>query len=293
MHFARSRVAAVVPMVIASAMMVTSCRPPSTAPCGHAGAPLARQKVVVFAFENRTWSGVGGTQFQSMPYLNNLAKQCATFASYTEPNTSQNSATQYVGTVTGNTHNTVLNDYSPSASCYSTSNNIFRQARAAKRTAINYVEGATRGCQVGTDNAAKYIPDLYLWGSNDRFYCTAQVRPLSEFNPNNPPNFAFITPNLCDDGHDCGNATVNAWAQKHIQPVLNSLAYKYGDVTVIVWYDEDHPAPNMLLNVHARAGVKTTPIDWGSELRLWESLNGFRLLGHAVGAANIRALAGI
>ena len=97
------------------------CPPPApgTPPCGHAGAVARHQKVVVFSFENRTWTGVGGTQFQSMPYLNGLARQCSTFSDYTEPDPSQNSATQYVGTVTGSTANTVLNDCTPSASCNS------------------------------------------------------------------------------------------------------------------------------------------------------------------------------
>jgi len=75
------------------------------------------QKVVVFSFENRTWSSVGGTQFQGMPYLNSLAKQCSTFADYTEADTSQNSASQYVAQMIGSTNHTVLNDCSPSATC--------------------------------------------------------------------------------------------------------------------------------------------------------------------------------
>jgi iron complex outermembrane receptor protein len=36
-------------------------------------APAQYQKVVVFSFENRTWSGVGGVGFGSMPYLHSLA----------------------------------------------------------------------------------------------------------------------------------------------------------------------------------------------------------------------------
>jgi hypothetical protein len=264
--------------------------PPSGGVCGHSGAPAAHQKVVVFAFENRTWSGVGGTQFGSVPYFNSLAKQCPTFANFTEPNTGQNSATQYVGTVTGSNLNTVLDDCSPSPTCNSLQNNIFRQARVAGQTATNYVEGATAPCSA-SGNAAKHIPALYMWGADDQSHCTQQVRPFSEFNPNNVPNFAFITPNLCNDGHDCGNSQVSAWARAHVQAVLNSAAYKAGQVTVFIWYDEDHPVPNMELGVHAVAGVKSTAIDYGSMLKAWEDLLGVPRIAHAVDAVDLRPIA--
>jgi hypothetical protein len=266
--------------------------PPHRAPCGHRGVAAQHQKVVVFAFENRTWSGVGGTQFQSMPYMNSLAKQCSTFADYTEPDTTQDSATQYVGTVTGSTANTVLNDCSPSVSCNSMANNVFRQARVAGKTAINYVEGATQPCsELG--NAAKHIPYLYMWGSRDQSFCTAAVGPYSEFDPNRLPDFSFITPTLCNDGHDCANSTVDSWASKNVQAVLDSSAYRAGRVTVFIWYDEDHPVPNLQIGLHAIAGVKTTPIDYGSVLRAWEDLLGVGHIAHAVTATDLRPIANI
>ena len=266
--------------------------PPSGPVCGHSGAPAAHQKVVVFAFENRTWSGVGGTQFSSVPYFNSLARQCPTFANYTEPNTSQNSATQYVGTVTGSNVNTVLDDCNPSATCNSLQNNIFREARAAGKTAINYVEGTSAACSAA-GNAAKHIPALYMWGADDQAHCTQQVRPFGEFNPNSLPNFAFITPNLCNDGHDCGNSQVSTWAKAHVQPVLSSAAYQAGQVTVFIWYDEDHPVPNMELGLHATPGVKSTAIDYGSMLKAWEDLIGVPRIAHAIDGADLRPVARI
>lgn len=268
--------------------------PTSSSVCGNPGSPKARQKVVVFAFENRTWSDVGGTQFQSVPYFHGLATtgKCPTFANYTEPDTGQNSATQYVGQWAGSTANTVRNDCQPSASCQSTQDNVGRQARTAGLTVRSYVEGATSACSA-SGNAAKHVPALYFRAAQDASHCAAEVLPYSAFNPNALADFSFITPTLCHDGHDCSNATVSTWAAANVQPVLNSAAYKAGNVTVEIWFDEDRPVPNMFIGTHAIPGVKSTPIDYGSTLRAWESLLGLPFIAHAATATDLRPLAGI
>lgn len=124
-------------------------------------------------------------------------------------------------------------------------------------TARSYVEGATTGCSA-SGNAAKHVPALYYFGTysdatgthGDHDFCTTEVRPYAEFDPNNLPTYAFVTPNLCNDGHDCGDATVDAWAKANIQPVLDSATYKAGTVAVFVWYDEDHPVPELAHRTH-------------------------------------------
>lgn len=277
-----------------STSSTTTTVPTTASPCGNPGTPNRRQKVVVFAFENRTWSGVGGTQFQSVPYFHGLATtgKCPTFSSYTEPDTTQNSATQYVGQWAGSTANTVRNDCQPSASCQSLQDNIARQVRTGGGTARSYVEGATSACSAG-GNAAKHVPALYFRSAGDAAACSTEVLPYSQFDPNLLADFSFITPTLCNDGHDCSNATVSAWAAAHVQPVLDSALYKAGGVTVFIWYDEDHPVPNMQIGRHAIPGVKSTPIDYGSTLRAWEDMLNVSHIGHAVDAVDMRPLAGI
>jgi hypothetical protein len=264
--------------------LVGSTTLPATAgTCNNAGTPPTHRKVVVFAFGNRTWSGVGGTQFdpQTMPYLHSLATQCATFADYTEPDTSQSSATQYVGTAAGSTRNTVRDDCSPSSTCQSTQNNIFRQARLAGKVPRSFVEGATTGCSA-SGNAANHVGALYFFGTytdgtgthNDHDFCTSEVRPYSEFNPDALPDFSFVTPTPCNDGHDCDNWSVDTWAAANVQPVLDSAAYKAGNVQVFIWYDEHHPVPNMTIGLHVTPGVRTSPVDYQTELHTWEDLLG-------------------
>jgi hypothetical protein len=261
--------------------------------CGSAGnGPRRYRSVVVFSFENRTWSGVGGPGFGSdMTYLHSLGSQCAWFPDWTETDTGQNSLTQYVGQVTGANQPGTVNDCAPSAACSTDADNIFRQARTARLTAINYVEGAQQPCSAA-GNAAKHIPALYMWGDGDRAACSAQVRPFSEFDPNALPDFAFVTPTLCNDGHDCGNSTVDDWARAHIQPVLDSGAYRAGNVAVFVWYDEDHPVPNLWIAPTVRSGpVALQGAGYAGTLRAWEGMLGLPCLANACTAPDMRAAA--
>ena len=257
--------------------------------CGSGSTPPAHYaSVVVFSFENRTWSNVGLGFGTAMPYLHSLGAQCSYFADWTETDTKQNSLTQYVGQVTGARQSGTVNDCLPSAMCSTQVDNIFRQARAAGVSAINYVEGATSGCSPA-GNAAKHIPDLYMWGADDRAHCAEQVRPFSEFNPNALPAFSFVTPTMCNDGHDCSNATVDAWAKAHVQPVLDSAAYKAGMVAVFVWYDEDHPVPNLWLTPTAHPGAQSlTGAGYAGTLKAWESMLGFPCLADACAAPDMR-----
>jgi hypothetical protein len=272
----------------------------------NASPPMHYDHVVVFSFENRTWSNVGlGFSSTTMPYMHSLASQCSFFSDWTETNTSQNSLTQYIGETSGVNNPSTVNDCNPSPSCESTDNNIFRQVRLVGGTARNYVEGATTGCSA-SGNAAKHIPGLYYFGTymdsagvshNDHDFCNTEVRPYSEFDVNNLPTYAFITPTLCNDGHDCGDASVDSWASTNIQKVLDSAAYKAGTVAVFVWYDEDHPTPNIQIAPTSHKGdITQTGIGTHAALlKTIEDMLGVPILtqGQLGGATDLRTLLGI
>jgi hypothetical protein len=128
-----------------------------------------------------------------------------------------------------------------------------------------------------------------MWGADDRSHCSAQVQPLNQFNPNQLPNFAFVTPTLCHDGHDCSDATVDSWAQTHVQPVLDTNAYKAGKVAVFIWYDEDHPVPNMWITPTGHSGaLSTAGAGYAGTLKAWESMLGLPCLANACTAVGMR-----
>ena len=273
---------------------LSSCALPPTYPsiassCGSSAAPPATyQHLVVIMEENRTWSDVGGVGFADpyMPFLHDAATQCTVFADWTETNTSQNSLNQYIGLTSGVSNGSTVNDCSPSPTCTSTDDNIFRQVRVAGGTARNYVEGATTGCS-DAGNAAKHVPAMYYSGTytdgtgthGDHDFCNAEVRPLSEFDVAHLPTFAMITPNLCNDGHDCVNASVDTWVAPVVRSILGSAAYAAGTTAVMVVYDEDHPVPNLLIAPTAARGTDaTTHAGHAAALRTWEEMLGLPVM---------------
>jgi hypothetical protein len=273
-------------------------------PCGSTSTPpKLYEHVIIFSFENRTWSDVG-LGFSHMPYLNALAKQCSYFSDWTETNTGQNSLTQYIGETSGVDNPDTVDDCSPSPGCRSVDDNVFRQVRRAGRNARSYVEGAKTGCS-SSGNAAKHIPALYYFGTyndgngthSDHDFCDQEVRPYGEFDVNNLPTYAFITPSLCNDGHDCDDATVDGWARANIQRVLDSATYKEGKTAVFVWYDEDHPVPNLQIAPTSHAGGITMK-GIGSHaamLKTIEDMLGLPAMnqGQLPGAMNLRSVEGI
>ena len=270
----------------------TGAQPTTSDPCGRAAAPpTTYRSVVVFSFENRSWDEVGEGFGDAMPYLHALGTQCSWFPQWTEIDTHQKSLSQYIGQVTGTREPATVDDCEPSATCSTTADNLFRQVRTAGRKAINYVEGATAPCS-DDGNKAKHIPALYLWGADDRPHCSEQVRPLTDFDPNQLPAFAFITPTLCNDGHDCSDQVVDTWARAHVQPVLDSAAYRAGKVAVFIWYDESSPVPNLWITPTAPAGARTG-IEGGTAgtLRAWQSMLGVPCLADACSALDLRAAA--
>ncbi len=255
--------------------------------------------IVVISEENKSWSSVGGVGFgSSMPYVHALASECGFFQNDTEVDTNNNSATQYVGAWTGFGPNVtnVSDDCSPSSSCSYTGNNIFRVFRNASIPHREYVEGSTSTCSAA-GNAAKHIPDMYMWEPTDKANCNNEVLPLSQFSFANPPTgYTFITPTLCNDGHDCGVSTVDQWLSdpSHLPALFNSSAYKAGKVLVELWWDEDHPRPNLFACWSCKQFNSTVDPKYSGESLLWLNLLGAPSsnLGGISSATDIRNILG-
>jgi hypothetical protein len=266
----------------------------TTSPCGSGAPPPATyQHVVVVMEENRTWARVGGPGFAAMPYAHSIATRCAFYTQWHETNPNQNSLTQYIGLTSGVDNPATVNDCAPSATCRSTDDNIYRQVRVAGGTPRTYVEGATTGCSAA-GNAAKHIPALYYYGANDHSFCRREVRPLGELDVNHLPTFAMIIPDLCNDGHDCANGRVDAWLHVHLAALLAGSNYRTGTTAVFVLYDEDRPAPNLLIAPTADKGPLASPIARHSAaLRTIEAMLGLPALASVSGAPNLRPSAHI
>jgi hypothetical protein len=100
--------------------------------------------------------------------------------------------------------------------------------------------------------AARHNPFVYFHSLVDGkpSPCQDFVQPLTQFGASlaDPPNFNWITPNLCHDGHDSpcadgepgGLVSANAFLQKWI-PVIESSPAFQDDGMIVITFDEASP----------------------------------------------------
>jgi hypothetical protein len=111
-------------------------------------------------------------------------------------------------------------------------------------------EAPSAAVPMGDQYAARHNPFVYFHSIIDSPQCDANVVNLNRLSADltsewTTPNFVFITPNLCDDGHDgpCVNGqpggliSADAFLQKWVPRIMASPAYKRDGLLVIA-FDE-------------------------------------------------------
>jgi phosphatidylinositol-3-phosphatase len=149
-----------------------------------------------------------------------------------------------------------------------------------------YMEGMTNGCfHSPYPYALKHNPFAY-YGSA----CPSQVVPFSQFAADmsgNAPRFAWITPDLCHDGHDCSSAVADAWLSQTVPAILGTNAWQDNGVLVITW-DEGEDSANSVLTLVIRPDPlvhrSARPYDHYSLLATIEDQLGVARLGMAAQA---------
>jgi PKD repeat protein len=211
------------------------------------------QHVLVVLEENTDYADVCGPNNTSMPFLCGLKSKGSFSANYYAP--THPSIGNYTdlgwGVVSTN------DDGCDPTTCgfpYA-GNNIVRASAAAGKSWKGYAESLPRNCYFGGDSgsyAVRHSPIPYIsdvqsnCGNRYVAFEDANVGFAHDVANNTLPNFAFITPNLCDDGHDCtlpGSPVPDQWLRNNVlQPLMNAghLDPATGDTVVIVLFDESN-----------------------------------------------------
>lgn len=109
-----------------------------------------------------------------------------------------------------------------------------------------YMEGMTGGCKDSPyPYALKHNPFAYYGGR-----CPDQVVSLERLEPDlngaTPPRFAWVTPDLCHDGHDCTAAQADAFLKLLVGRITATAAWKPGALLVITWDEDDGSSGNQV-----------------------------------------------
>jgi hypothetical protein len=127
-------------------------------------------------------------------------------------------------------------------------NDTAREAGRCAHPAIG-ARDPTQVAEVGDQYAARHDPFVYFHALLDSGSCTAHVAPLTELTADlaavgSTPNFAFIVPSLCHDGHDqpCvdgesgGLASADRFLAQWVPAIMRAPAFEDG--LLIVTTDE-------------------------------------------------------
>jgi hypothetical protein len=195
----------------------------------------AFKHVFVVVEENNNYSSVIGNS--SMPYLNSLANSYGLATQYyadTHP-----SIGNYFMLTTGKI---ITNNDSFTGTV--TADNVVRHLLTAGKTWKSYEESLPYPGYIQPDTgnyARRHCPLSYFSDVVNSSSEKLNLVPFTEFSSDlasgHLPSYSFITPNLCNDAHNCSLATADAWLKKNIAPLISSSVFKDGGLLIIV-FDE-------------------------------------------------------
>lgn len=125
--------------------------------------------------------------------------------------------------------------------------NIWSQLQANGISWGVYEESMPSACYTGVssgDYRLRHNPAMPFANVASKPKKCAKVVPFSSFDVNNLRQVSFITPNMCNDMHDCSIATGNGWLNGHVPAMLAAGA------EVVITFDEGSSGTNGGGNVY-------------------------------------------
>jgi hypothetical protein len=197
-------------------------RPPAT----RVAVAATPAPVVVVVMENKNYEQIVGNPDAS--YLNTFASKgtlLTNMSGITHP-----SLPNYLAMTSGSTQGCTT-DGCPRASY--PADNVFHQLSVAGRSWRAWEESMPGPCTL--TNSGSYVvhhnPPAYY---SDLFpnACPRNDMPYPSTLPTGLRALTFITPNTCNDMHDCSIATGDGWLRSHVPPLLSLGA------VVVITFDE-------------------------------------------------------
>jgi len=179
--------------------------------------------VVVIVMENREYPSIIGSS--KAPYINSLAQRYASASSFYA--TTHSSLPNYLAMLSGQTFGLSTT----CTTCHFNAPNLVDQLEGAGISWKAYMDGAPSACftgaTYGTTYAKKHNPFVYFDDITGNPARCAKVVPMTRLSTDLTngalPTFAWITPDLCHDMHDCTVATGDQFLSTLVPPILDAL----------------------------------------------------------------------
>ncbi|HEY8294537.1 MAG TPA: alkaline phosphatase family protein, partial [Micrococcaceae bacterium] len=220
------------------------------------GAPAGKiAHVVIIMEENKAQSHILGST--AAPFINKLAQANALAANYEA--VAHPSLPNYL-TLTSGTNAGITNDCNPpGGACTASVRSIADQIQQAGRSWKMYAESMPAPCS--PDNSGRYAvkhnPFMYYPNvTGNGASCAAHDVPFAQFagdltSASSLPDYSFISPDLCNDMHDCSIETGDAWLSKQVPAILASPAFTTQNSLLVITFDEGDNHSNKVFTVFA------------------------------------------
>ncbi len=215
--------------------------------------------IVLIVLENEGYQQVIGNPL--MPNLNNLAQQNVLLTNYfarTHP-----SLPNYITLVSGDTQKIT----SDCTTCFVDAPNLADEIESSGRTWKSYEEDLPSPCFIGDASpyAQKHDPFLYFNDIRTNTQrCQNSIVPLTQLDTdlaaNQLPNFSFITPNLCNDGHNCSLEVADKWIAQMVTKLKSSAALGQNSLIIITFDESATSSTASCCGMPAKAGGQVATI---------------------------------
>jgi phosphatidylinositol-3-phosphatase len=212
----------------------------------------AFKHVFVIVLENKAYDQIIGDNRAS--YLNTLAHQYALAHNYY--GIRHPSLPNYLAMTGGDTFGVKID----CIDCFVDAPNLVDQLEGAGRSWKAYMESMPSPCFVG-DAAPlyrqKHNPFIYYDNVRmDPARC-AKIVPFTQLKTdleaNALPDFVWMTPNMCNDAHDCPVSTADAWLKTWVSAIMASPAWR-DDGALFITFDEGPSSDTSGCCQYARGG---------------------------------------
>ena len=260
------------------------------------------QHIVTIVFENKEYGTV--IRNAQMSYFNQMAQShtlLTQFFAVTHP-----SLPNYLAMISGDTFGLTFDCYQ----CLYDAQSLPDLIEASGRTWKTYQEDMPSACFNGGEvgqYAIKHNPFMYFKPIRlDATRCARSVVPYpdlaTDLAGSSLPNYVFITPNLCNDAHDCDLDVADGWLSANLPPIQAALDAEGKPYLIVLTWDEgqgNHSCcglpqeaggriATVLISPQAKDGFQDdTPYTGYSLLKTIAESWHLPYLGHAADAENV------
>lgn len=234
------------PIIVQDPGIVTPTKPPTPVtptelPTIRVSTPTSLvpsfEHIVLILFENKEFGDVIGNQ--DMPEFNRLADNNTLLTQYFAVR--HPSLPNYIALIGGDTFGIDSN----CKDCFINAPSLPDLIEASGRSWKTYQEDMPEPCYLGStsDYAQKHNPFVYFDPIRlNKERCERSVVPLTDLNADilggSLPNFIFITPNLCNDSHDCSLDVADNWLKNLLATLVPALDTTGQPYLVVLVFDE-------------------------------------------------------